>query len=227
MATDPSLPDANYMMGKIHALKGNFQDAEQNFRRAIESHHAFEYAYRDLFYGLMANNLRDDATEVIKEAIANCPMNAEFHFCFGNLNSEAGELQDAIACYRATLELTPTSVPALISIGNILLTLGQSNDAETFFRKALALDDTSLQSRLGLGKTFDAMGNTNAAIKYYTHATDHSPDSPLPWLELGSLHLSQGELMLPQYVSNKQLNVTQTRPLLGKISVTCISVGTI
>ena len=53
-----------------------------------------------------------------------------------------GKLDDALALYRKTLQLSPNSVPANIAAGNVLDLMGQGEEARKYLAKAIEVADT-------------------------------------------------------------------------------------
>ena len=53
-----------------------------------------------------------------------------------------GKLDDALALYHKTLQISPYSVPANIAAGNVLDLIGQGEEARKYFGKAIDVADT-------------------------------------------------------------------------------------
>jgi Flp pilus assembly protein TadD len=53
-----------------------------------------------------------------------------------------GKLDDALALYRKTLQISPDSFPANIAAGSVLDLTGQGKEARQYFAKAIQVADT-------------------------------------------------------------------------------------
>jgi tetratricopeptide (TPR) repeat protein len=80
-----------------------------------------------------------------------------------------GNLYDALAVYRKTLQLSPNSFPANIAAGNVLDLMGQGAEAREYFAKAIDIADTpehkaEAQRAMAMSHAFE--GNCKKTVQY-------------------------------------------------------------
>jgi tetratricopeptide (TPR) repeat protein len=87
-----------------------------------------------------------------------------------------GKLDDALALYRKTLQLSPDSVPANIAAGSVLDLMGQGEEARPYFAKATQVADTPEQKAMGqraMAMSYAFEGNCNKTVKYEQQVFDY------------------------------------------------------
>lgn len=80
-----------------------------------------------------------------------------------------GKLDDALALYRKTLQISPDSVPAAIAAGSVLDLMGQGQEARTYFAKAVQAADTPEQKATAtraMAMSYAFEGNCKKTIQY-------------------------------------------------------------
>ena len=89
---------------------------------------------------LIAQGKIDDAGKVIDDAMKEQPENHELWFSKGVVAQERGQVEEAVAAWTKTLELSPGFVPALSGLGAVALAKEAYAEAESHFRAAIAAD---------------------------------------------------------------------------------------
>ncbi|MGE5475833.1 MAG: tetratricopeptide repeat protein [Bacteroidales bacterium] len=79
----------------------------------------------------------------------------------------AGDLSQAVRCYRAVLESDPTNVDALNLMSVLALQAGEARMAEDLARQAVAGDPTYFAAHLSLGNALQALGEVKAAAECF------------------------------------------------------------
>jgi tetratricopeptide (TPR) repeat protein len=87
-----------------------------------------------------------------------------------------GKLDDALALYRNTLQLSPNSVPANIAAGSVLDLMGQGEEAREYLAKAIQLADTpehkaTAQRAMAMSYAFE--GNCKKTVQYEQQVFDY------------------------------------------------------
>ncbi|HYD84946.1 MAG TPA: tetratricopeptide repeat protein, partial [Opitutus sp.] len=91
------------------------------------------------------------------------PREPEWTHRAAHLHATLGELPEAIALWRQTLERAPDYVPASIGCGEALLKSGKTAEAATMFSAVLARDSANVYAQLGLARIDVANENWTAA----------------------------------------------------------------
>jgi tetratricopeptide (TPR) repeat protein len=94
-----------------------------------------------------------------------------------------GKLQEALALYLRTLQISPDSFPANIAAGNVQDLLGRGEDARLYFAKAIQLADSperKVIAQRGMAMSYAFEGNCKQTLKYeqmafyyYANAKDY------------------------------------------------------
>jgi tetratricopeptide (TPR) repeat protein len=80
-----------------------------------------------------------------------------------------GKMDDALALYRKTLQMSPDSVPANIAAGSALDLMGQGEDARRYLTKAIQLADTPEQKAMAQrarAMSYAFEGDCEKTVKY-------------------------------------------------------------
>jgi tetratricopeptide (TPR) repeat protein len=88
----------------------------------------------------------------------------------------AGKLDDALALYRKTLQISPDSVPANIAAGSVLDLMGQGEEARQYFQKAIEVADVPerkamAQRAMAISYAFE--GNCDKTVQYEQQVLDY------------------------------------------------------
>ena len=92
------------------------------------------------------------------------------HFILGDLLSDQGRLDEAIAHYQKGLELQPDDAFAHNNFGNALHQKGQIKEALAQYRKALELQPSLAWANCNLGAIFLQQGQVDEAIAQFQRA---------------------------------------------------------
>lgn len=114
-------------------------------------------------------------------------------FILGNALQSRQRGTEAMACYRRSLALDPTSAAAQTNLGTVLLLNGYVEEALTALRRALSLDPASAHILANLGNAHAARGGHEAASVCYRNALALDPRSPGAHYGLANLHAGSGQ----------------------------------
>jgi tetratricopeptide (TPR) repeat protein len=87
-----------------------------------------------------------------------------------------GKLDDALALYRKTLQISPNSVPANIAAGSVLDLMGQGEEARMYLAKAIQVADTPEQKAMvqrAMAMSYAFQGNCNKTVEYEQQAFNY------------------------------------------------------
>jgi predicted O-linked N-acetylglucosamine transferase (SPINDLY family) len=126
------------------------------------------------------------ARELFERVASEDPSNPAAIFGIGQLEMQAGKLQQAVAAYRRAAELVPTSAQVHFSLGLALQTTGDPADAIAAHRQALRLDPQFAAALSNLGAALLAVGQTDNAIEPLESAARIEPTVASHCINLGS-----------------------------------------
>jgi tetratricopeptide (TPR) repeat protein len=87
-----------------------------------------------------------------------------------------GKLDDALALYRKTLQMSPNSVPANIAAGSVLDLMGQGEEARLYLSKAIQVADTpehKAMAQRAMAMSYAFEGNCNKTVEYEQRVFDY------------------------------------------------------
>src|SRR5258708_3364102 len=106
---------------------------------------------------------------------------------------QAGDMQGAIAAYRAYLKEAPKSVMARSNLGGALSKAGQYEEAIVEYRQALDLEPRNLPVRVNLALSYYKTSQISAAAEELTKAVKQQPSNRQAVFLLADCDLRLGE----------------------------------
>jgi tetratricopeptide (TPR) repeat protein len=122
------------------------------------------------------------------------PENPLRHDAVASLYLDGGRLDEAVAEFRQSLRLNPSSAPTQYNLGFALSVLGRRDEAVVAFEEALRLDPDYAQAHNNLGALLQLAGQADAAVEHYRRAVALRPDNVESHTNLGQLLTTRGRL---------------------------------
>jgi tetratricopeptide (TPR) repeat protein len=143
---------------------------------------------------LTENQLRywHDSETLFAHALAVTKNNHVAHVNLGVALEEKGELNEALAEYRAAEQLAPELYHTHNNLGNLLDNLGHPNNALTEYRWAVLLNPSLPSLHNGAGMVLAELGRFDEAMGQFKEAARLDPTYPWAYLEIGKMRLKQG-----------------------------------
>jgi Flp pilus assembly protein TadD len=143
---------------------------------------------------LTENQLRywRDSETLFAHALAVTKNNHVAHVNLGVALEQKGELNEALAEYRAAEQLAPELYHIHNNLGNLLDNLGHPNEALTEYRWAVLLNPSLPSLHNGTGMVLAELGRFDEAMSQFKEAARLDPTYPWAPLEIGKLRLKQG-----------------------------------
>jgi Flp pilus assembly protein TadD len=115
------------------------------------------------------------------------------HYNLGELLGGGGELDAAMAHFRAALAIKPDHAKAHNGLGMALLGHGQVEPAIAEFRKALEIDPDEAEAHYNLGNMLLARGELDSAIDHFRKSLKIKPNDAAAHNNLGNALLRRGD----------------------------------
>ncbi len=140
LALDDSLAEAHTALGATFVNQYRWQDAEREYKRAIELNP--NYATAHLWYGFLLEALGQQSANLAERKLANelDPLNFTASGAVGDAYFYLGEYDQAIAEYKRALELNPEFSMNHAGLGEAYIAKRMYAEAITEFTKAGALE---------------------------------------------------------------------------------------
>jgi protein O-mannosyl-transferase len=111
----------------------------------------------------------------------------------GNLASDAGNKQEAIDHYNASLKIKPDQPSVLSNLGAAQVEIGQTREGFDSFEQALKLDPGFADAEYNWGVALRKMGRLPEAIAHLQRAVDLKNDNAQHYNNLGQVLLETGQ----------------------------------
>ena len=175
-AGHPVDADVLYETARLHlkgwneAVSAMFQAVPSSFRVNQLSAEIFEIQGR-----------YDDAVREYRKAIDKAPGTVNLHYRLGRAllmrSHEPSALEEALAAFRAELELNPADAVAEFQVGQILQVQGRSDEALSHFERAIELDGEFPEALIAVAKERVRLERFDAAIDLLERALALHPQS--------------------------------------------------
>jgi Flp pilus assembly protein TadD len=131
---------------------------------------------------------------LFEHALRATSNNHRAHYNLGVALHERGNLNEAVAHYRAALIIRPNYVEAHNNLGAGLAEQGKTREATAHFYQALKISPDHAKAQNNLGIVLVGRGKVEEAISHYTEALRIQPDYPEAHNNLGVALAQQGKL---------------------------------
>lgn len=115
-----------------------------------------------------------EAIDLIKKAVEANPC-SYFLENLGRAYAEGKNFEEAINCYKKSLELEPNSFEAFFNLGFAYKEIGQIDDAIKSYEKALSIKSDNPEAYFNLGNIYEKRNETFKALENYKKAYEYDP----------------------------------------------------
>ncbi len=176
LARNPDCWLAHNNRGVALAAAGRFDEAIENFRKAIRNNPNYVEAPDNLGVALAAMGRLDEAIENYHQAIQINPNYAEALNDLGLALTEKGQFDEAIENYHKAIQINPNYAEALGNLGVVLAAKGRFDEAIESYHKAIQINPNLYKTLDNLGVALAAMGRFDEAIESYHKAIQINPN---------------------------------------------------
>ena len=180
VAIDPLSPASHITAGLIHQFRGEFKDAEESYRRAIqEDHQDLETA--ELHACVMVYLQRaDEALNVVADLTSRDRNDPMAHYQFGRMAQTAGRpklewtasFERARTLLEERLRVQPADASSLALLALTQTRLGAFREAGAALDKALAQGQGDSRVLLAAARVYALQRDKEKAMTYLTQALD-------------------------------------------------------
>lgn len=205
----PDNPVAHYNLGRAHAARAEWEQARQQFAKAIELRPDYIMARLAL---AQLQVTRGDYEAALKTAgavllIDRANINARLIQSAALMGEK--KFGDSRSMLDDMLKANPSSPDALFQLGVVNLAQNRFKDAEDSFRRAYQLNPANSRGLMGIVETNMAQNKTDAALALLQAEADKAPDRLDFRLALGNTAVRAGKYDLAISTFEKALGLTQ------------------
>ncbi|UCC94793.1 MAG: tetratricopeptide repeat protein [Candidatus Omnitrophota bacterium] len=131
---------AHNEIGIIYLDQAKYDDAIEEFKKAVAVNPSFDQAYDNLGSAYDMNGDFENSIRAHKKAIEINPRNIKAYNNLGNAYNNANRFDEAVEAYRHALELNPHYKAAYNNLGVVYFKKGMYKQARTCWQKTLEID---------------------------------------------------------------------------------------
>lgn len=174
--TDPADADAWFMLGTVHGLLGEPNEAMSCCRRATTLDPNHSQAYYNLATAHKDLGQSEAAIAAYRQALRCKPDYVEAWDGLGFALMSTGHIDDAIAAYRELLRRRPKDAKAYANLGSCLQAQGRLEEAANACREALKVDPANAGIHDKLGCVLCEQGLYGEAMNSHRKALAIAPN---------------------------------------------------
>jgi tetratricopeptide (TPR) repeat protein len=134
------------------------------------------------------------ASEKISITLADQSLQAQVQNALALVQTENGNVDEAVAAYEAAITLSPQSDYLWNNLGQLLAKYERNGEAINAFNKALACSPRDFLSWNGVGHIYNKLGVFQNAISAFDKALEIAPYYEFAWEGIGKAYLETGQL---------------------------------
>ena len=163
------------IIGDSFAEKGQLNEAEQCFRKAVRLNPNFSLAQQSYGQCLCLLGKKKKAEYHFKQALRLDPKDAKTHALYAMLLAELHRLREAVTHFEQATELQPSNSDFHTLLGMALTEENSSVDAEAGFKKAIDLNPTSPVAHYHYGVFLGRLSRWSEAENHFEKVFDADP----------------------------------------------------
>jgi tetratricopeptide (TPR) repeat protein len=171
--------------GMAHHTAGRLDQAEAQYRQALQTHPSHPDALHLLGVVTYQRGNHAEAERLIRRAIAHHPQAAEYHSNLGNALRAMGRRTDAEQCYRRAVELNPSYADAWNNLGVLLKDQERYEEALDCYKQATCLNPRFATALTNLGTILQEQGRFEEAVGWHELALSIEPNNAGALTNLG------------------------------------------
>jgi tetratricopeptide (TPR) repeat protein len=168
-------PQTYFTIGLAKASQGKYEEAIEEYERAIELSPGFARAYNNMGLALERLGREEEAIEAYETALKKDPELASAANNIGIHHWAKGDHETAARWFALAVEIDPYMAMAHYNLGGMLVQSAQWDLAEAHFKSAVIADRQFEEAWNALGLLFEETDRPAEAIAAYTRAVMAAP----------------------------------------------------
>jgi serine/threonine protein kinase/tetratricopeptide (TPR) repeat protein len=183
----PDLPQVHRIAGLMKYDAGRYEQAIEEYLRAIELDPTNGDGYRRVGQAYQHNNQPEKALAAFHKAIEADPKQYRNHRDLGTFYYDRGDYEQAVKHFGKAVDLAADEPRIHFSLAAAHINLGQFGPAERELRLSLHLRETPVALH-ALGSVLMYEGQDREAVTNITRALNLAPQTYLGWMNLGTAY---------------------------------------
>ncbi len=195
MATEfPNSPILYNILGAANMGLRNFEEAIENFKKALQIKPDYAEAHNSLGIALQSRGRFPEAIASYEKSLQIKPDLVEAHNNHGAVLKEQGRLDEAIASFGKALKIDPRFVEAYNNLGAALKEQGRLDEAIASFSRALLIKPDYAEAHNSLGVSLQNYDRLEEAQASFGKALKIKPNYPEAHCNLCGLYEKQNRI---------------------------------
>jgi len=182
---------AHYNLGNIMQRRGQLNDAQAHYEKALQLKSDFAVAHDNLGLVLMGKGRLSEAAEHGGMALRIKPSSATIQNNYGQILLKQGRIKEAVSRFYRAVRIKPSYAKAQNNLGIALAQQQKLAEAKKHLLKAVRLDPNNSEIQNNLGQVFMLQGNYPKASRHFEAAIQLNPDFAQAQTNLGLMRLKQ------------------------------------
>lgn len=204
LQTEAQNPEAHFLLGRLYADQGKYQEMAASFARSLELSPKFSPQIQDLRQHYWAREYNEGVRQAaaqppefpgalgaFKRATVIAPDRLESWRNLAYVYYQLDSLDTTIRTYQHILALAPGDTSTLYSIGVLCLKQGRAQEAEQALAEFNRLKPGQVEGLVNLAVAHVEQGELAEAEKIYRQAAEADPVDHRPHYNLGNLYFTQ------------------------------------
>lgn len=191
------------ILGAARARRSQFQEARDDFRKAIALKPDYAEAYNNLGNAFKEDNEIDAAILSYNRAISITPDYTDAHCNAGNALREKGLFGEALIAHKIAIALQPDNHLAYNNLGISFKEQGNSQCAAVHFQRSITINPSFTDAYNNLGSRQRDLGNTPRAEASFKKALILNPADSRAYNNLGNVHCDHAKLHMASVIFNR------------------------
>lgn len=192
LRVEPSNPEANFTIAKVHAARQEWTSAIESMRAALDRVPGRASYHYEM--GLIYQEAKKvpEALEEWKTCVKLDPRHADAYAAIGEVYQDAQRYDDAITAYDAALKVDPSRTALLVAVGDCYAQTNRWAEAVARYQQALRTDAKLTGVYFRIARAYSEQGDQTRAIPFYVKATQVDPKNALAYYHLGYAYKERG-----------------------------------
>ncbi|MEM7199501.1 MAG: tetratricopeptide repeat protein [Planctomycetota bacterium] len=196
LRANPESADAHHAKGLIARARGLLKDARRHLERTVQLDPAHAEAWAGLALTLTESDEPSAAHDALERAMATYEELGEPHplsiaLLRARILKALQKHDEAVAAYRAVLDLEPRHAAAHLELGRLLRSNGLPTTAVEHLTAARSIGRWDPEPCLELGDSWRESGDFDRAMEEYRTAALRRPHDSRAYVRLGELFLDR------------------------------------
>jgi len=192
LKVEPSNPEANFYMARLHAVRQEWTGAIESMRAALDrvpNRPSYHYEMGRIYIG--AKKV-PEAIEEWRTAVKLDPGYADAWAAIGEAEQEGQRCSEAIPAYEAALKADSSRTALLVAVGDCDAQTNHWADALARYLEALKANATLPGLYYRIASAYGELGEQQKAIPFYVKATAAEPQNGPAFYHLGYAYKELG-----------------------------------